>query len=226
MVRCNEFVGVGASSTALASAIRARPIVTRARPIVCWTGTTRGSLDIAAPQEALFAAYADIERMPQWSPLLESVVLVDKVERISEWALRVPRPIARLVRASGMGRLVQWRATHETEGCERLRWKSLSGVQNEGEATFVTKGDGITEVSLQMTYVLPDLIGPILSAPFAQRFVRRTLMSTMKKFKETLEAEAAATVDEVSDATVEAAETEQADVGGNPATNASGSPAQ
>ncbi len=159
--------------------------------VVAWVGETSGSLDIAAPKELLFCAYADIERMPQWSPLLESVTLVDSAARRSEWALRVPRPLSRLIRAAGMGQLVQWEAVHETEGCDLLRWQSLSGVKNSGEATFVDRGGGLTTVSLRMTYELPDLVGPVLSAPFARRFVRRTMLSTMTRFKETLEAEAA-----------------------------------
>ena len=147
--------------------------------------------DIAAPKEMLFTAYADIERMPQWSPLLESVTIVDSAKRCSEWALRVPRPLASLIRAAGMGQLVRWAAVHETEGCDVLRWQSLSGVKNSGEATFVYRGGGVTTVALRISYELPDLVGPVLSAPFAQRFVRRTMLSTMTRFKEALEAEAA-----------------------------------
>ena len=33
--------------------------------VVCWVGETAGGLEIQAPKEACFAAYADIERMPQ-----------------------------------------------------------------------------------------------------------------------------------------------------------------
>ena len=152
-------------------------------------------MDIKAPKEALFAAYADIERMPQWSPLLESVTLVDRAALRSEWALRVPRPLARIIRAAGMGTLVRWEAVHETQGCDLLRWQSLSGIQNSGEATFVDRGGGVTTVSLRMTYTLPDLVGPVLSAPFARRFVRRTMVGTMQRFKETLEAEEEAVAD-------------------------------
>ena len=170
------------------AAARAMP---RSSVIVSWIGETTGSLDIAAPKEMLFTAYADIERMPQWSPLLESVTIVDSAKRCSEWALRVPRPLASLIRAAGMGQLVRWTAVHETEGCDVLRWQSLSGVKNSGEATFVYRGGGVTTVALRISYELPDLVGPVLSAPFAQRFVRRTLLSTMTRFKEALEAEAA-----------------------------------
>ena len=42
----------------------------RARAILCWTGAMSCDLEINAPAEVLFAAYADIERMPEWSPLL------------------------------------------------------------------------------------------------------------------------------------------------------------
>mmetsp|Transcript_13062 Transcript_13062/g.33483 ORF Transcript_13062/g.33483 Transcript_13062/m.33483 type:complete len:206 (+) Transcript_13062:106-723(+) len=177
-----------------ATCIRSASHHARTGPVLNWVGETSGSLDIAAPKKALFDAYADVERMPQWSSMLESVVLVDSQTRRSEWALRIPRPLARLVGAVGMGQLVRWEAVHETEGCDVLRWRSLSGVQNSGEATFVERAGGITTVSLRMTYTLPDLAGPLLSAPFAKRFVRRTMMRTMYTFKDTLEAEAVASV--------------------------------
>ena len=143
----------------------------------------------------LFHAYADIERMPEWSPLLASVVLVDRQQLLSEWSLRVPRPLTRIVRAMGMSGLVRWRATHETEGKRLLRWSSISGVQNSGEATFegLDGAASRTLISLRMTYTLPDVAKPLVEAPLVQRFVHRTLLSTMERFKDTLEAEAVAT---------------------------------
>ena len=80
-----------------------------------------------------------------------------------------------------------------------LRWRSLSGVQNAGEATFEPaeeEGAGLTRVSLSMTYTLPDVAGPLIETSVAQRFVYRTMLSTMERFREALEAEAAAEEEE------------------------------
>ena len=159
-----------------------------------WTGETSASVEIRAPSELLFAAYADIEQMPRWAPMLKSVVLKDKEERISEWALRVPRPVQRIVRAAGFSNLVCWEATHDVDPPRELRWRSLSGVQNAGVARFETSSADarVTTVTLTMTYTLPDVAGPIANSAIAQSFVRRTMLSTFDLFKEELEAQAAA----------------------------------
>ena len=159
-----------------------------------WTGETSASIDIRAPAALLFTAYADIEQMPRWAPMLESVVLVDAEARRSEWALRVPRPVLRIVRAAGFNNLVRWEATHDVDPPRELRWRSLSGVQNAGVARFeASSADArATTVTLTMTYTLPDLAGPIAQSAIAQSFVRRTMLSTFDRFKEELEAKAAA----------------------------------
>lgn len=160
--------------------------------IRCWTGETSASIVVRAPPELLFAAYADIERMPQWSPMLESVTLVDPLALRSEWALRVPKPLTRWLRAAGMSRLVQWEAVHEVEAPRVLRWRSLSGVENSGIATFEpTDGQaGCTTVTLCMSYSLPNLAAPLVENSLAQKFVRRTMLSTMERFKSALEKDA------------------------------------
>ena len=64
---------------------------------------------------------------------------------------------------------------HEVEVPRLLRWRSLSGVSNAGEATFEPApeaGPGCTRVSLRMSYTLPDLAGPLAETALAKRFVR------------------------------------------------------
>ena len=186
-----------------ARAVPARPlavvtnVASRAGCIQCWTGETSASIEIRAPAELLFPAFADIERMPQWSPMLESVALVDPEARRSEWALRIPRLLTKVVNAAGFGNLVRWEAVHEVDPPLELRWRSLSGVQNAGVATFEEGADGCTTVTLTMSYTLPDemrgvrVVQGFVRSAFAQRFVRRTMLGTMETFKLVLEAEAA-----------------------------------
>jgi len=71
------------------------------------------------------------------------VALVDEKALRSEWALRVPRPLSRIVSAVGMRNHVRWEAVHEVEPPRVLRWRSLSGVQNAGVATFEASPDGV-----------------------------------------------------------------------------------
>ena len=87
---------------------------------------------------------------------------------------------------------------HDVDPPRVLQWRSLSGVQNSGSATFEARGD-VTTVSLTITYTLPDVGGvslrPLVENAFAQRFVRRTMLSTMEVFREKLEAEHAKTLE-------------------------------
>jgi uncharacterized membrane protein len=168
----------------------------RCAPPLLFEGKIEAELEIRAPASLLFDTYSNIELLPQWSPMLERVELVDRAALRSEWSLRIPRPLRRVVRAIGMGSLVSWEAVHEVQPPRLLRWRSLSGVQNAGEATFdpVPGQPGCTRMTLRMTYTLPDaagvIAGPLVESSIVQRFVKRTLLGTMEKFKDTLEAEA------------------------------------
>jgi uncharacterized membrane protein len=102
----------------------------------------------------------------------------------------VPNSLSRLVSAAGMMRLVRWEATHDVNPPQQLRWQSLSGLKNSGEATFETCGRGVTKISLRLSYTLPDLAGPIFETSLVQNFVRRTMLSTMERFRDSLEEEA------------------------------------
>lgn len=172
-----------------ATAMRPAPSCSRSPPPRLWTGETSASIEIAAPRQELFEAYADIERMTQWSPLLKSVELVDPAARLSEWSLRVPRPLARIVERAGMGEIVRWQAVHEVDPPHRLSWRSLDGVQNAGRATFESsdKSPDVTTLTLRMEYTLPDVAKPLLESELAQRFVRRTMLATMERFRDALE---------------------------------------
>lgn len=160
-----------------------------------WTGATSATIEIDAPVSLVCAAYSDIERMCEWSPLLESVVLLDPVQQLSQWKLRIPMPLRRLARAIGAGRVVCWEAVHEVDPLRSLSWHSINGIQNSGCATFCEISPVRTALTLEMSYTLPGLIRPLVEAPFAQRFVRRTLLSTMECFRRTLEDEVQAAAD-------------------------------
>lgn len=78
------------------------------------------------------------------------------------------------------------------------------GVQNSGVATFEST-PGVadcTTVTLRMSYTLPDIAGPLVETLVAQNFVKRTLLSTMERFRLTLEAEAAGAAEACTDAEV------------------------
>ena len=58
-------------------------------------------------------------------------------------------------------------------------------------ATFEEGADGCTNVTLTISYTLPNVARPIVSRNWPQRFVRRTMLWTMETFRDALEAEAA-----------------------------------
>ena len=156
-------------------------------------------MTVKAPQEMLFSAYADIERIPEWLPILRTVAVVDAVNRKSSWALRVPRPLFRLARACGFGTLVCWDAEHYIDPPARLWWRSISGVENQGEVCFDAvdgnEDDAATVVKMTMTYTLPDIAAPFVENALAQRFVGRIVTRTMERFKVSLEDEYAQTTE-------------------------------
>lgn len=174
--------------------------VPRFASVVCVVGHVDGSIIVKAPQALLFAAYDNIERMPEWSPMLESVTFVDRESRRSEWLLQVPRPIYRVAHAAGFGSLVRWEAIHVVEPPRRLSWRSISGFQNEGDVFFepVDDSDTSTQVVLRMTYTLPKFAAPLAQNVFVQNFMHQVARRAMERFRDVMEAETAALLEVTS----------------------------
>jgi uncharacterized membrane protein len=167
--------------------------IPRCRPPICFEAKASGSVVIEAPRTLAFAAYDDIERMPEWMPMLESVVFVDREDRRSEWTLNLPRPVFRIARAVGYEKLVRWEAVHRVESPHTLQWNSLSGFPNRGEMSFepVDGDETRTKVTCRMTYELPDAAAPLLRNLFLQRFMRYTIRRAMERYRDVMEEEAA-----------------------------------
>eukprot|EP00967_Tisochrysis_lutea_P022793 scaffold26009_cov29-Tisochrysis_lutea.AAC.1 len=152
--------------------------------------STAASLVINAPVEALFAAYANLSRMTEWSPLLESVVHDSRTGE-SDWALRVPQPLKFLARAAGVARpAVTWRARIlQKHPPKLLQWRSLSGIANTGSALFEQLPSGAVNMTLELRYPLPDGVGILVQSELVQRFVQRTMKRTMVRFATIMEQE-------------------------------------
>ena len=71
-----------------------------------YSGEATAQIDIGCDAERALAAYADLERFPEYAPLLQSVRITG--DGRSAWALQVPRVVASVARAIGMGSLVRW----------------------------------------------------------------------------------------------------------------------
>jgi uncharacterized membrane protein len=153
--------------------------------------TTSESIVVEAPIDYMFAAYANLSRMSEWEPLLESVVY-DAATGESDWAMRVPPALKFLARAAGVARpAVTWRAQVVREQAPNLlQWQSLSGIANAGSARFEELDSGGVKMTLRITYPLPGGVGVIVQSGVVQRFVRRSMRRTMFRFASAMRREA------------------------------------
>jgi len=160
-----------------------------------FTSEVSGVITIDAPPSLVFAAYDNIERMPEWSPLLDTVKFVDKEARRSEWTLLMPRIMFRFARAAGFGAFIRWTAEHDVEVPRRLSWKSLSGFPNAGEMLFeaVDDQETKTKVTMRMKYSAPVMAKPLVENWFTRRFMQNAVNATMQRFRDIMEKEAAVT---------------------------------
>lgn len=136
---------------------------------------TSASRIIRAPITQVFGCYADLERMPEWSPV--SQVTVDACTLESTWML------------SYAGIDVSWRArVLESQPPSLLRWESVSGARNMGEVRFTALGEDECKMDLTMSYQIPASIARIVESDLVQSFIVRVcLKPTMRRFGDAME---------------------------------------
>jgi len=145
------------------------------------------SSEIELPVSASVAceAYSDLTRMPNWSSWLESVVILNngapndngRVE--SKWTAKV------------MGVRYSWTAEAiETDNEEpyTIRWRSITGLRNEGTVTFCPKDANnhssddnkvpTTMMKLDMVFSMPSAVSSILRRTGKlSRFVEKIILA-------------------------------------------------
>lgn len=155
------------------SASRRRP----RGPTMRWVSRSAETRVPRLPPGAVYAAYADLERMPAWSPWLLDVRALPG--GASEWSVG-----ARGVRLS-------WRAVCVVEDPGRLiAWESVSGLRNRGRVEFWEGGDG-TGVRLTVEVDAPERVAGLVdgTAKIGQ-FVEETLRGDLERFREIVVADA------------------------------------
>ena len=88
-------------SLPVASSLVLRPVLrptgkaaARAGDVQCWAGKSEATIEIQdVPAEVLYNGYADLRRMTEWSPLLESVTPYEEQPHLSVWVMKVPRAL-------------------------------------------------------------------------------------------------------------------------------------
>ena len=146
---------------------------------------TTAQIEIACDVGLACERYADIERFPEYAPLLQSVRILD--DGTSAWALQVPRLLKAAARAVGMGSLVNWEASYVVDYPQRLAWQSITGFQNAGVATFEPLGERHCRVTVRMTYAVPATLRPFQRSRLVTRLLERTMVGAMERFREGLE---------------------------------------
>ncbi|GJQ15910.1 hypothetical protein GpartN1_g7701.t1 [Galdieria partita] len=136
-----------------------------------WLGHTV-QLNVQVPQYLAFDIYSDLEKMPSWSPWLRSVQVDPKQPEIATWNL------------SARGLSVSWRSRNtRVQRPHIIAWESLEGLPNRGSVQFQKKGDECTQVELTVEYKVPRFLKVILSNSFVGKFVERTLLEDLKRFR-------------------------------------------
>jgi len=175
-----------ASEAAAEIEAEARP-PTRAQPQDRYTSEVGAEIEVACSPAEACAAYADLESFPQFVPLLKSVRMLGGGR--SEWELQLPGIVIGFVRVVGMGSLVKWQAASSVDAPHRLTWRSLSGFENAGAATFVPLGGDRAgcRVVVRMTYSVPIVLKPLENSKWVKSLMSTTMRVAMETFRERLE---------------------------------------
>ena len=92
--------------------------------IYCWTGETVATYTIQdVPAHLLYSQYADLSRMTEWSPLLESVSVDPAAPRFSVWVMNVPRPLQAAALTFGYPSTLSWEAELDAPGPPLMTWR-------------------------------------------------------------------------------------------------------
>jgi uncharacterized membrane protein len=130
------------------------------------------SVNIGRPVQAVFAAWSNVERLPQW------INFVRRVERFgthSRWLVNID------------GRDFEWDAQiTQVVPNESIGWKSLSGPKHTGRISFSPLGDQ-TIVHVLMNYAPP--LGALGSAFPMDSHLEQWIERGLRDFKSAMERE-------------------------------------
>lgn len=166
-------------SLPVASSLVLRPVLrptgkaaARAGDVQCWAGKSEATIEIQdVPAEVLYNGYADLRRMTEWSPLLESVTPYEEQPHLSVWVMKVPRALRWAAQQLGYldeDAKLSWEADLDAPGPPLMRWTSVldesgklkglpnAGFEPSGEVEFHQLGPGVSSMTLRLNYVLPE----------------------------------------------------------------------
>ena len=129
-------------------------------------------ITVERPCRVVYDQWTQFEEFPQFMEGVDKVVQVD--DRTLDWTATVA------------GKTKQWRAEIVKQEPDKvIAWRSVDGARNDGEVRFAARGDGRTDVTLDLD-VEPD--GLVETAGDALGFVARRTKEDMERFKAFIEA--------------------------------------
>ncbi len=129
------------------------------------------TLQIGRPVEEVFRSWAELERLPQWSSIVQSV---RKDGDRSHWVAQIA------------GKRLEWDAQVEQFiPNQAIGWKSLNGPKHTGRISFSPLGND-TLVNVTMNYAPPSrLLRPFVESNTGR--IEEYLDQVLREFKQALE---------------------------------------
>ena len=173
---------------------------------MCWAGESAVTVCIPdVPVERLYAGFADVSRMPEWSPLLESVTVDANSPRRSVWVMKVPRTLNYAARMLGYPSTLGWTAELDAPGPPLMTWtsvlddngqlKGLEGAAFEpsGSVKFEEREPNVTDMELRLCYALPEPTAAwmitLIQSPPVQFVLKARMAAGCKRFSKIMHRE-------------------------------------
>lgn len=124
----------------------------------------KASLDVPLPLEPCWVLWEDREKIPLWMPWIKSVTVLADDPRLSRWTLSTNQ--------FGREWTFSWLARNLTPvKNQKIHWisepgSSLPGVSinNRGQIRFIRRGPTTTNITLTISYEVPDVLVPFANA--------------------------------------------------------------
>jgi len=176
-----------------------------------WVGETVASLEIEdVPVRELYDGYANLTRMPEWSPMLDSVIVDSGNPSHSFWVMRVPRLLRNVASVLGYPSVLTWEADLEAPGPPSMTWTSsldedgnLKGLPNagflpSGSLSFLEVRPGVCCMSLTLRYALPEGTPAwkiaLARSPLVQFVMQNRMKAGLLRFSTTMRREHSARI--------------------------------
>eukprot|EP00199_Chlamydomonas_sp_CCMP681_P003072 CAMPEP_0119106822 /NCGR_PEP_ID=MMETSP1180-20130426/6339_1 /TAXON_ID=3052 ORGANISM="Chlamydomonas cf sp, Strain CCMP681" /NCGR_SAMPLE_ID=MMETSP1180 /ASSEMBLY_ACC=CAM_ASM_000741 /LENGTH=166 /DNA_ID=CAMNT_0007092213 /DNA_START=261 /DNA_END=761 /DNA_ORIENTATION=- len=141
----------------------------------------KASIDVPLPLEPCWSLWDDREKIPIWMPWIKSVKVQTGDTRLSKWTLATNQ--------FGRDWEFSWLARNlaPVKG-QKIHWVSEPGstsagidISNKGQIRFVKKSPTLTNITLTISYEVPDVLVPF--ANLLTPVVENILAQDMEKFK-------------------------------------------